>query len=62
MKYQHFSEKLMVLDREEEMKKNFAQQNYGGGGQGDYYGGNQGGYDLNEMRQAVGDVPDMSNI
>lgn len=38
----------MVLDREEEMKKNFAQQNYGGG-QGEYYG-NQGGYDLNEMR------------
>ena len=66
MKYQHLQEKLMIIDREEEMKRNYMQQNYG---QQDYYGGGGGGmpqqqqqYDLNEMRQAVGDVPDMSHI
>ena len=35
MKYQHFSEKLMVLDREEEAKRIMM----GGGAQGAAYGG-----------------------
>ena len=39
LKYQHFSEKLMILDREEEAKKDFerGQAGYGGMG-GDPYG------------------------
>ena len=57
MKYQHFSEKLMVLDREEEAKRIMmggAAQGSGYGGPGndrDYYGGGPGaggpgGYDM----------------
>jgi hypothetical protein len=50
MKYQHFSEKLMVLDREEEAKRMMM----GGGQPGGYPGGydqyGAGGYDPNEMR------------
>ena len=59
MKYQHFSEKLMILDREEEAKRMMmgAQNNYGT----DYYGG-AGGYDMDEMRQAMGDAPDLTDI
>jgi hypothetical protein len=59
MKYQHFAEKLMVLDREEEAKRMMmgAQNNYGN----DYYGG-AGGYDLNDMRNAVGEAPDLTDI
>ena len=59
LKYQHLSEKLMVLDREEEAKRMMmgAQNNYGE----DYYGG-AGGYDMNGMREAVGERPDMSDI
>ena len=49
MKYQHFSEKLMVLDREEEAKRimmgGAGGSGYGGGpgGDRDYYGGPPGG-------------------
>ena len=43
MKYQHFSEILMKLDREEELKNNFAKGYGAGGGMGmgmnDGYGG-----------------------
>ena len=48
MKYQQFSEKLMILDKEEEMRRNMMggpQQNYGNNGQA------QNGYDLNEMNR-----------
>jgi hypothetical protein len=50
MKYQHFSEKLMILDREEEAKRIMmggaggSGAGYGGpGGDRDYYGGPPGG-------------------
>jgi intraflagellar transport protein 88 len=48
MKYQHFSEKLMILDREEEAKRIMMGgangSGYGGpGGDRDYYGGPPGG-------------------
>jgi hypothetical protein len=62
MKYQHFSEKLMVLDREEEAKRMMmggAQPNYQGGYE--QYAG-AGGYDANDMRQAISQAPDMSEI
>lgn len=45
MKYQHFSEKLMALDREEEAKRIMmggganGGNSYGGQGERDYYGG-----------------------
>ena len=52
MKYQHFSEKLMVLDREEEAKRIMmggpaGGQGYGASAERDYYGGGPGagGYD-----------------
>jgi len=54
MKYQHFSEKLMVLDREEEAKRIMmggaaGGQGYGASADRDYYGGGpnagMGGYD-----------------
>ena len=66
MKYQHFSEKLMVLDREEEAKRMMmggGAQGYGPQGQQyDNYGGN-GGMGYEEMRQAVvREAPDMSEI
>ena len=53
MKYQHFSEKLMALDREEEAKRimmggaaNAGYGNSGMMGDRDYYGGMGGGYDV----------------
>ena len=61
MKYQHFSEKLMVLDREEEAKRMMIggnQQQYGN----DYYAQGAGGYDMNDMRQAMGEAPDLTGI
>lgn len=57
MKYQHFSEKLMVLDREEEAKRIMMggqAGGYPGGGQGDYYGGPPGGGAGYDMGAAVG--------
>lgn len=57
MKYAQFSEKLMVLDREEEAKRQFdyAQnpQSYGAGHYNNMGGGPQG---------PVGEMPDMSDI
>ena len=59
MKYQHFSEKLMILDREEEMRRNMM-----GGYGADMYGQgpSNGGYDLNELNKQVYEQPDMTNI
>ena len=52
LKYQHFSEKLMVLDREEEAKRMMMGQGQQPAYGQDYYGGgaNGGGYDMNDMR------------
>lgn len=51
----------MALDREEEAKRMMM-----GGGQPNYNGGydqyGAGGYDPNEMRQAISQAPDMSEI
>ncbi len=47
MKYQHFSEKLMVLDREEEAKKDF-ERGQAGYGNDPYYANPTGAYDMNE--------------
>lgn len=49
LKYQHFSEKLMILDREEEAKKDFQRdQGYGGDPYGGPagYGGGYGGMEM----------------
>ena len=52
----------MVLDREEEMKRNFG-PNGGSGYQGDPYNDqNVGGYNLNQMRQDANEAPNMSHI
>jgi hypothetical protein len=62
MKYQHFSEKLMALDREEEAKRIMmgggAAGNSGGYGDRDYYGGGgPGGYDGQGMGGGPGMQP-----
>lgn len=76
MKYQHFSEKLMVLDREEEAKRIMmggasAGQGYGAGADRDYYGGGPGGADagyggmgnnLGPSHNAGGDMGGMGDI
>lgn len=48
MKYQHFSEKLMILDREEEAKKDF-ERGQAGYANDPYYGNPGGGYEMNEQ-------------
>jgi len=72
MKYQHFSEKLMVLDREEEAKRIMMGGAAGGQGYGganadrDYYGGppggNDGGYGAGPNMNAGGDMGGMGDI
>ncbi len=68
MKYQHFSEKLMVLDREEEAKRfmlgNANNQGYGGnqGAERDYYAGGPGGYDGNAGAVGAPSNHDMGEI
>jgi hypothetical protein len=74
MKYQHFSEKLMVLDREEEAKRIMmggaaGGQGYGAGADRDYYGGPggaDGGYggmgNTGPSNNAGGDMGGMGEI
>ena len=53
LKFQDLMQKVMALDRQNEMMQQ--QQNPG-------YGQGYGGMDVQDMRQQIGEMPDMTNI
>ena len=59
LKYQHLSEDLMRRERDEEAKRLMMGGGPNGYGAQEYYGG---GYDMNDMRQAIQQAPDMSDL